>query len=70
VSDGDELAFMALVQRHGPMVLAGCCGVLNDNSDADDAFHGIPRSGPQGSIALDKGFSRWLAPSSVPPDRL
>ena len=41
VSHGDELAFMALVQRHGPMVLAVCCGVLNDSNDADDAFQAV-----------------------------
>ena len=35
---GDEQAFKALVQRHGPMVLAVCRGVLNDSNDADDAF--------------------------------
>ncbi len=35
---GDEQAFKALVQRHGPMVLAVCRGVLNDANDADDAF--------------------------------
>ena len=41
VSHGDELAFEALVQRHGPMVLAVCRGVLNDSNDADDAFQGV-----------------------------
>ena len=38
---GDELAFRALVQRHGPMVLAVCHGVLNDTNDADDAFQAV-----------------------------
>ena len=41
VSHGDELAFQALVQRHGPMVLAVCRGVLNDCNDADDAFQAV-----------------------------
>ena len=41
VSHGDELAFKALVQRHGPMVLAVCRGVLNDANDADDAFQAV-----------------------------
>ena len=41
VSHGDELAFEALVQRHGPMVLAVCRGVLNDSNDADDAFQAV-----------------------------
>jgi RNA polymerase sigma factor (sigma-70 family) len=38
LSQRDELAFTALVQRHGPMVLAVCRGVLDDSNDADDAF--------------------------------
>jgi RNA polymerase sigma factor (sigma-70 family) len=38
VRQRDELAFTALIQRHGPMVLAVCRGVLNDPNDADDAF--------------------------------
>jgi RNA polymerase sigma factor (sigma-70 family) len=41
VSLGDELAFEALVKRHGPMVLAVCCRVLNDSNDADDAFQAV-----------------------------
>jgi RNA polymerase sigma factor (sigma-70 family) len=41
VSHGDELEFEALVQRHGPMVLAVCRGVLNDSNDADDAFQAV-----------------------------
>src|SRR5579883_1938690 len=34
----DGVAFEALVQRHGPMVLAVCRGVLKDPNDAQDAF--------------------------------
>ncbi len=34
----DEGAFVALVARHGAMVLAVCRGVLKDPSDAEDAF--------------------------------
>jgi RNA polymerase sigma factor (sigma-70 family) len=33
-----ELAFAALVERHGPMVLRVCRDVLADPDDADDAF--------------------------------
>jgi HlyD family secretion protein len=33
-----ELAFAALVERHGPMVLRVCRGVLGDSDDAQDAF--------------------------------
>ena len=34
----DELAFAALLQRHGPMVLSACLRVLRDNHLAEDAF--------------------------------
>ncbi len=34
----DEAAFVALVARHGPMVLAACRGVLRDEHAAEDAF--------------------------------
>jgi RNA polymerase sigma factor (sigma-70 family) len=36
--DGSESAFEAIVQRHGPMVLAVCRRVLANASDAEDAF--------------------------------
>src|SRR3954447_10173052 len=34
----DEVAFEALVTRHGPMVLGVCRNVLADRHDAEDAF--------------------------------
>src|SRR5436305_1201857 len=34
----DEAAFEALVERHGPMVLATCRRVLRDEHAAEDAF--------------------------------
>jgi RND family efflux transporter MFP subunit len=36
--DMAELAFSVLVERHGPMVLRVCRGVLADTHDAQDAF--------------------------------
>jgi HlyD family secretion protein len=36
--EGAERAFAALVERHGPMVLRVCRGVLADPDDAEDAF--------------------------------
>src|SRR5947207_13909073 len=38
LAGGDEVAFEALVHRHGPMVLATCRRVLRDWHDAEDAF--------------------------------
>jgi RNA polymerase sigma factor (sigma-70 family) len=35
---GDEAAFAALVQRHGPMVLRACRAVLAHPEDVEDAF--------------------------------
>jgi RNA polymerase sigma factor (sigma-70 family) len=34
----DEVAFEALVARHGPMVMGVCRRMLNDQTDVDDAF--------------------------------
>ena len=34
----DEVAFAALVRRHGPMVRAVCLSILRNPADADDAF--------------------------------
>jgi hypothetical protein len=38
LSERDEAAFTALVERHGPMVLGTCRAVLRDTNAAEDAF--------------------------------
>jgi RNA polymerase sigma factor (sigma-70 family) len=38
IADRDEVAFEALVRRHGPMVLGVCRRILRHTQDAEDAF--------------------------------
>jgi RNA polymerase sigma factor (sigma-70 family) len=62
VAHRDELAFQALVQRHGPMVMAVCRGVLNDPNDADDAFQAafLLLARKVRSIWIDGSIGGWL----------
>ena len=38
IRENDQAAFRALIDRHGPMVLAVCRSVLDESHDAEDAF--------------------------------
>jgi len=57
-----ELAFTALVERHGPMVLGVCRRILVDPHDADDAFQAtfLVLVRQAGSIRVDGSVGRWL----------
>jgi len=57
-----ELAFTALVERHGPMVFRVCRAVLRDAEDAQDAFQAtfLVLARP-GGLALGAGLVRALA---------
>src|SRR5580704_6077524 len=59
---GAELAFAALVERHGPMVLGVCRRMLADAHDAEDAFQAtfLVLIRQAGSIRVDGSVGRWL----------
>jgi RNA polymerase sigma factor (sigma-70 family) len=55
-----ELAFAVLVERHGPMVLRACRGILRDDHEAHDAFQATFL------ILARKGRSLWVRDSLGP----
>jgi RNA polymerase sigma-70 factor (ECF subfamily) len=57
-----ELAFTALVARHGPMVLVVCRRMLRDPSDVDDAFQAtfLVLARKAGSIRVADSLGPWL----------
>ena len=57
-----ELAFAALVERHGPMVLRVCQGVLREPHDAQDAFQAtfLVLVYKAGSIRNRESVASWL----------
>lgn len=61
-ADRDEAAFAALVERHGPMVLAVCRGVVRCPHDAEDAFQATFLVLPRKAATLRPGGSvgGWL----------
>jgi RNA polymerase sigma factor (sigma-70 family) len=62
LASGDETAFEALVDRHGPMVLGLCRRMLRDPRDVEDAFQAtflvLVRTG--GAIRDRSLVSTWL----------
>jgi RNA polymerase sigma factor (sigma-70 family) len=61
-TERDELAFAALVARHGPMVLGVCRRVLRDRHDADDVFQATFLVLASKATALDgrRPLASWL----------
>src|SRR3954453_4437774 len=55
-----ELAFAALVERHGPMVLRVCRSVLRDEHEAHDAFQATFL------VLVNKARSLWVCDSLAP----
>ena len=62
VSRRDELAFTALLERHGPMVQRVCHEVLGDHHDAQDAFQAtfFVLAQSAGSIRQRDSLASWL----------
>ena len=58
--EAGELAFAALVERHGPMVLGVCRSVLRDHHDAHDAFQATFL------VLVRRGRSLWVRDSLGP----
>ncbi len=58
--EGAELAFAALVERHGPMVLRVARGVLDDPHDAQDAFQATFL------VLVSKAGGLWVRDSLAP----
>lgn len=57
-----EMAFEALVERHGPMVLRICRSILRDQHDAEDAFQAtfLILARQAASIRSRSSLTSWL----------
>jgi RNA polymerase sigma factor (sigma-70 family) len=62
VASRDETVFEALVERHGPMVLQICRGMLGHSHDAEDAFQAtfLVLARRAGSIRKHDSAASWL----------
>src|SRR5215831_14639044 len=61
-ADRDGVAFSALMQRHGPMVLNLCRRVLRHDQDAEDAFQAtfLALARKAGSVGRREAVAAWL----------
>ena len=62
VDHRDESAFGEIVRRHGPMVYGACKRILNNGSDADDAFQAtfFVLARRAGHIRSSNAIGAWL----------
>src|SRR5436305_12185526 len=58
----DQVAFSALVERHGPMVLSVCRQILGKSHDAEDAFQAVflILARKAGSVHKVDSLASWL----------
>src|SRR5437899_9984777 len=58
----EEAAFVALLQRHGPMVLHVCRRIQGNEHDAEDAFQAtfLLLARKAGSIRKPESIASWL----------
>src|SRR5262245_12309204 len=61
-AEAAEMAFEAIVERHGPMVLRACRDALADSHDVDDAFQAtfLVLVRQAGSIRDRGSIAPWL----------
>ena len=59
-----EVAFAALVERHGPMVVRACRAILRDEHEAQDAFQAtflvLARKAGAGTLRVRDSVAPWL----------
>jgi RNA polymerase sigma factor (sigma-70 family) len=60
--DAAEVAFAALVERHGPMVLRACRSILRDSHESQDAFQAtfLLLARRAGSLWVRDSLAPWL----------